>query len=116
MSTHELLNFRIRVPLFAVNFVSTDVEKLVREKLRHLTNKLVEKFVRAFARGIHRWVEHSPLPLNRVRSGRAGQIGISYEPCRAMPRHIELGNHPNTAVVRISNYFAHLLLGVKQAV
>src|ERR1700738_4385227 len=77
VNTHELLNFWICVPLLAVNFISSNVKKLVGEKFCHFSDKFVEKFVSTLARRIHRRIEYAPLAFNRVRSGRARQIGIT---------------------------------------
>ena len=112
----EVLDLWIGAPLLAVNFVATDMEKLVGEKLGHLANECIEKFVSALARRIHRRIEHAPLPLNRIRPRPAGEVGISHEPRRAVTWHIEFRHNANPAIARILDHIPQLLLRVVQAI
>src|ERR1700722_5527414 len=116
MRAHELLNFWIGVPLFAVDFVAADVKKLVGEKLRHLFNESIEKLICTLPRRIHRRIEHTPLALNRVRPRRTGEVRISNEPCSTVSRYIEFRNHSNSSVMRVGDHIAHLFLGIEQSV
>src|SRR5215475_13257123 len=101
MRAHELLNFRICSPLFPVYLVAADVEKIIVEKLCHLSDESVEKLVGALACRIHGGVEHAPLALDGIRSKPACEIRISDEPCGAVARHIKFGDNSNATVTRV---------------
>src|SRR5882762_10338988 len=116
MSMHELLNFLVRVPLFAINFVSANMEVLVRKERGHLSDELVEKLVGALASRVHCWIEYAPFALDGIRSRRAGQIGITYEPRCTMPRHIEFRYDANTTIAGIGDDLPRLGLGIVQTI
>src|SRR5579864_6941844 len=73
---HVGTDARIRVPLLAVDLVAADVEVLVREERRHLSDKAVEELVNLLTRGIYGGVEDAPVTLDRVRTRAACQLGI----------------------------------------
>src|SRR2546421_5942511 len=107
MRPHILLNFRICIPLLAIYLVAPNMKKLVGEKLGHFTDELVQEFVSALTRWVHCGIENTPLPLDRIRPGTAGQIRISHEPGSAVPRHIEFGHNANAAIASVRNDVTH---------
>src|ERR1700746_210516 len=113
---HELLNFRIRVPLFAIYLIAADVKELVGKKLCHLSDKDIEKLVGALACWIHGRIEDSPLAFNGIRTRGAGEFGIADEPSGAVTGHIEFRNYANATVQRVLDHIADLVLRVIQAV
>ena len=66
----EFLDFRIGIPLLAVNLVAANVKIGVGKELGHFRNELFQKLVHRFARGIHDRID--PPSFQRVRTGTAG--------------------------------------------
>src|SRR5581483_3206479 len=97
-------------------FIAADMEIAVGKKPCHLADKLVEELVNVIIRRVHRRIEHAPLPLDLVRPRPARQFGVTHEPCRAVPRNIELRYYPNASLLRVCDHLAHLLLGVVPAI
>src|SRR5437868_4079734 len=116
MRFHELLNFGVCVPLLAIDLVAADVKIVIGEKLCHFADKLLKEVVGVIACRIHRGIEYAPASLDLVGAGGACQVGITYEPRRAMTGHVEFRNYADTAVARISDYIADLCLRVEQSV
>src|SRR4029078_7002917 len=96
MRFHELLNFGVCVPLLAIDLVAADVKIVIGKKLRHLTNKLLKEVVGVIACRIHRGIEHAPASLDLVGTWGACQVGITYEPRRAMTGHVEFRDYADT--------------------
>src|ERR1700730_5947630 len=113
---HEGLDFRIRIPLLAVYFVAANVEELVGEETGHLADEFIEKPVSLFPGRVHGGIEDSPLALNFVRSGPAGQFGIPGEPRRTVAWHVELRHHADTTLLCIRDHAADFGLGVEEPV
>src|SRR5215510_12215361 len=103
MRLHERLDLRIGTPLLAVYLVSPNVEVLIGKKLRHLADEGIQEFVSCVFRRIHCWVEDSPVALDSIRPRRTRQLRITHKPRRAVSGHIELRDHTNPAIARISD-------------
>ena len=117
VSMNECLNFRIGVPLLAVDFVASDVEVGVGKKLRHFLDEFFQEFVGRFARGIHDRIDVAGAAgLERVRAGTARQFGIAEEPRPAVAGNVELGHHADAAIVRVGDELANFFLRVEHAV
>src|SRR6516162_5547039 len=116
MGVNESLNLRVGVPLLAVHFVTADVKIGVGEQLRHFRDELLKELIRLLLRGVHGRIENPDSPLDLVRSGRTRQLGITDEPSRRMPRHIEFRDDANAAIMGISDDVAYLVLRVELAV
>src|ERR1700743_1821732 len=56
---HEASNLWIALPVFSVALVPSDVNVLIRKQRTHLSEKCVEKLVRAFERGVERRIENA---------------------------------------------------------
>src|SRR5260370_3925868 len=72
MSVDEGLDFRICVPLMAVDLISPNMKIVVGEELGHLINKLVDELVGFLPRWIHDCI--SAAALNRLRPMPAPQL------------------------------------------
>src|ERR1051326_7675185 len=116
MFAHETLDARVSLPFNTIILVPTDMHEMIGKDGRHLSQECIEKFVSAFSGRIHHWIEDPEGPLNLERPRRTGEIGISDKPGSGVPGHIELGHDADTAIVRVSDNFASLLLGVEQPV
>src|SRR5580704_15510678 len=116
MFAHKGLNARIRLPLFPVVLVASDVHEVVGKNGCHLSDESIEELISALSREIHHRIEDSELALDFEGAGRAGEIGISNEPCAGVSRHIELGNYTDAVGARVGNNFAGLLLGIEKSV
>src|SRR6202171_6590561 len=77
MSVDEGLDFRICVPLMAVDLISPNMKIVVGEELGHLINELVDELVGFLPRWIHNRI--SAAGLDRIRPPPARQFRISRE-------------------------------------
>src|SRR5271155_4487830 len=116
MFAHECLDARIRLPLYAVVLIASNVHEVVRKDCCHFSDKSIEEFIGAFSRRIHHRIEDAELALDMERAGAAGKIRISDEPCTAVPWNIELGYNPDAAIARVRDNFAGLLLSIEKSV
>src|SRR5579864_1592398 len=116
MPPHELLDFGIGVPLFAVDLIPAHMEITVGKQVRHLIHELVEKLISALARGVHGGVVDAPGALDLVGAGGAGQLGVADEPGNAVSGYVEFGYDANAAVVGVGDQVANVILGVIKAV
>src|SRR5262249_53241502 len=98
---HESLNRGIAIPLLAFVLVAADVQVLVREERRHLTQKRVEKFVDLLTCRIESRLEDAGPALDRVWTRRAAELRITDEPARAVSGNIKLRHHANAAIASI---------------
>src|SRR6185369_8738014 len=113
---HESLNLWVVVPLFALVFISSDVNVFVSEKLGHFSKKDFQKFVELLTRRVECRFKDPVLALDLIRSGRTAQIRVRDQPACCMARHIELRHDPDTAVAGIGNDFSNLILCVVETV
>src|SRR5437870_2348636 len=94
MRAHERLDLRVRVPLFPVYLIASDMKTLIEKKLGHFADEFIEKMVSMLFCWIHGWIKHSPFALNSIRPGRAGEVGIADNPggtvqaTRRYPRYV----------------------------
>ena len=116
MRAHEIFDFRIRVPLFSVYLIASDMKKLIGEKLGHFADKFIEKMVSMLFCWIHRWIKHAPFALDLIWPRRAGQVGIADKPGSAVSGHVELWDHADAALTRVGDHIAHFALRVIQPV
>ena len=116
MRAHERLDLRVRVPLFPVYLIASDMKTLIGKKLGHFADEFIEKMVSMLFCWIHGWIKHSPFALNSIRPGRAGQVGIADKPGGTVARHIEFGSHANASIARVGDHIAHFALRVIQPV
>src|SRR5438270_11335454 len=113
----EFLNFRIGVPLLAVDFVASDVKVDVGKQLGHFGDELFQELVGRLTRGIHDRINVTRASaLESIRAGTAGKFGISHEPRPAVAGDVELGHHANATIMGIGDELANLFLRVKHAV
>src|ERR1700734_1374615 len=112
MLVHILLDPWVRVPLFAVAFVAADMEVGVWKEGRHFAYKAIEKFVCALARGVHRWVEDAPFPLDEIWAFATREVGVSDKPSSGVAGHVELRNHTDATVASEVNRVTDLILRV----
>src|ERR1700759_5007070 len=90
-----------------VAFISSGVEVRIRKQLGHLFNEAAEKFVRALPCRIH--------CVALAGNVATTQIGVGVEPRCGVTRHVELWDHPNTAIPRVCNDLLHFFLRVVEA-
>ena len=114
--THELLYFRICIPLLSVYLVAPDMEVLVGKKLGHFTDELVEELVGFVLGWVHCRIEDSPLAFYLIRTRRTGEFRIPDEPSCTVSGHVELGNHADTPLTRICDQLADFILSVVEPV
>src|SRR5271155_813330 len=116
MFAHEGLDARIRLPLYAVVLIASDVHEVIGEDVGDFSNKSIEEFIGAFSRRIHYRIEDAELAFDVERAGAAGKIRISDEPCAAVPGNIELGHNPDATIARVRDNFAGLLLSIEKSI
>ena len=114
VSVDEFLNFRVRVPLLAVNLVAPNVKVSIGKELGHFRNELFQKLVTRLSRGIHDRID--PSSFQRVGAGTAGEFGIPQVPRPRVAGHIELRHHADAAIMRVGNEVANLSLRIKHAI
>src|SRR3989442_7454021 len=116
MRAHERLDLRVRVPLFPVYLIASDMKTLIGKKLGHFADEFIEKMVSMLFCWIHGWIKHSPFALDLIWPRRAGQVGIADKPGGPVARHIEFGSHANASIARVGDHIAHFALRVIQPV
>src|SRR5260370_42506319 len=99
MSVDEGLDFRICLPLMAVDLISPNMKIVVGEELGHLINKLVDEPVGFLPRWIHDCI--SAAGLDRIRSRPARQLRISREQWAAVYQHLELAKYVDTTIIDV---------------
>src|SRR6185369_8033373 len=116
MGFHKSLNSRIRIPFFSVALIAADMEVSIGKERSHLSQKLAQKLICAFASGVHRGIENSPTRFNLVGPCSAGELRIPDKPGSSMTRHVKFRDHSDSPLTRVLDHFANLLLRVIQAV
>src|SRR5579863_526485 len=106
----EVLNLGIGVPSFPVYLVSANVEIMIRKKFGHLPDKRVEKLVGFFIGWIHGRIQHAPLRVDFERPRGTGDFRITDKPGRAVSRHVEFRDNADSAITRVSDDIANLIL------
>ena len=104
------------VPVLAVHLVAPDVEVRVGEEGSHLAEEAVQEVEHLLPGGIQGGVHDPPLPLDRVRAGHRGELGVAHEPARRVAGDVELRVDPDPALARVRDDLLHLLLRVEEAV
>ena len=113
---HELTDASAGLPLLAGYLVATDVKERIGKQRGHFADEGVQKLIGGFARRVQGRIEHAPVALDLIGSGRTGELRIPDQPTGGVARHVELGNHANTAVLRVGDHLANLFLRIINAI
>src|SRR5262245_8961858 len=107
---NKSLNLWVGIPMLALVLIAADMNVRIGEELCHLAQESVEHFIQGFIGGIECRIEDTPPVLDLIWTGLTSQFRVRNKPTRRVARHVELGDHPNTAHPRILYDLAHLFL------